>query len=240
MTLGRWRICLLTLAAMTASCFCMAAPDRLIITRHGEKLDKWDLCQIGWERAHALNEQYLGKLATSPLFVKSAPAAIMSMTLHTTQTAQPTAQSWGMPITNYAALAEPTLSHPQLEAMMNRQNQQAVHDLLTAQRYKGQQVLMVWEHFHIASAALEARYPDEAVTLRQLLKLNQPPFADQVPATWPDSNYNFFWIVDFNPDGSIKAFNTRRQIYNDRFSNLPDNTWDAPNNLPTRDRCLTN
>ena len=106
--------------------------------------------------------------------------------------------------------------------------------------YSGKQVLMVWEHFHTASAALESRYPDQRVTLRQLLHLDQPPFAERVPATWPDSNYNFFWIVDFNPDGSIKAFDTKRQNYSGRYANLPDNAWGTPNNLPISSHCLNN
>ena len=238
MSLGLARRALLTLAACVVSVTCLAAPERLVIVRHGEKLNTWQLCQTGLDRAHALSEQYLGKQAAEPLFPQEPPIAIMALTLHTSETAEPTAHSRGMPTTNYLVLPNPKQSRTQLDIEINRQNQLAVHDLLNDARYNGKQVLMFWEHFHTASTALEARYPGEQVTLRQLLKLDQPPFAQQVPATWPDDNYNFFWIVDFNPDGSIKAFNTARQSYSGRYAALPNNDWGAPENLPAHSSCL--
>ena len=59
---------------------------------------------------------------------------------------------------------------------------------------------MTWEHKHIAKAKLEKSYPGELVTLRQLLHLDQ--IAD-VPRSWPDSNYDFFWIVDYAPNNPV-------------------------------------
>lgn len=235
-----WQIGTLTLAALAASGFCVAAPERLVIVRHGEKLNTWQLCPTGWQRAQALSEQYLGNNASLPLFPSTPPAAILTLTLHTSETAQPTAHDRGMPLTTYVSLPNPAMSPSAIEAAMNQQNRQAVQDLLKDPRYNGKQVLMVWEHFHTASAALEARYPGEQVTLRQLLKLNLPPFADQVPDTWPDGNYNFFWVIDFNDDGSIKAFNTVRQRYHDHYAHLPDNDWGTPENLPPDAQCLPN
>ena len=240
MSLRLVQLTLFALAACAVSVSSLAAPDRLVITRHGEKLDTWQLCQIGLDRAQALSDQYLGAHATESLFPNEPPAAIMTLTIHTSETAEPTAYSRAMPTTNYLALPNSNLSVSEFEAEINRQNRQAVHDLMNNPLYKGKQILMFWEHFHTASAALESRYPGEQVTLRQLLKLNQPPFAKQVPATWPDSNYNFLWIVDFNPDGSIKAFSTKRQVYQGRYANLPNNDWDAPEGLPSNSHCINN
>ena len=231
---------LLTLATCVISVSSFAAPERLIIVRHGEKLDTWHLCQTGEERAQSLSDEYLGINATDTLFPTEPPVAILTLTIHTSETAQPTAHSRNLPTTNYIALPSVDTKPLQLETTLNHQNQLAVHDLLNDDRYTGKQVLMFWEHFHTASAALEARYPGELVTLRQLLKLDQPPFANQVPGTWPDSNYNYFWIIDFNPDGSIKAFNTKRQTYRGLHAKLPDNDWGAPENLSNTSRCLKN
>jgi hypothetical protein len=240
MSFRRVRTTLITLTTCLISVSSLAAPERLVIVRHSEKLDTWRLCQTGLDRAQALSDQYLGPNATQPLFSTSPPAAILTLSIHTLETAQPTALSRNIPTTNYVALPSANTSPAAFEAQMNHQNRLAVHDLLNDARYKGKQVLMFWEHFHTASAALEARYPDEQVTLRQLLKLDQPPFDKQVPATWPDSSYNYFWIVDFNADGSIKAFNTERQRYQGRYANLPDNDWGAPEALSAESPCLRN
>jgi len=240
MTYRPIRQSLLALLTLLFSAACFAAPERLVIVRHGEKLDTWHLCQTGLERAQALSIQYLGANAATPMFPTEAPVAIMTLSIHTSETAQPTAHSRNLPTTNYIALPTADISPAQLEAVMNHQNRRAVHDLLNDSRYAGKQVLMFWEHFHTASAALEARYPNEQVTLRQLLKLDQSPFADKVPATWPNSNYNYFWIIDFNPDGSIKAFGTQRQHYTGRYAGLPNNGWGSPDILPTSAHCLKN
>ena len=240
MLFRRVRRTLLTLVTCLISVPTLAAPDRLVITRHGEKLNTWQLCQTGLDRAQALSDQYLGSSASDPLFPGGPPAAIMTLTIHTSETAEPTAHSWGMPATAYLALPGTNRSAAQLETEINQQNRQAVQDLMNNPAYSGKQVLMVWEHFHTASAALESRYPDQRVTLRQLLHLDKPPFAELVPATWPDNNYNFFWIVDFNPDGSVKAFNTKRQVYKGRYDSLPNNDWGAPVRFSDQSACLRN
>ena len=236
----RAQTALVTLATSLISVTSLAAPERLVILRHGEKLNTWQLCQTGLDRGQALSDQYLGLNAKQPLFATSPPVAILTLSIHTSETAQPTAHSRNMPTTNYVALPSADESRNAFETQMNHQNRLAVHDLLNDTRYHGKQVLMFWEHFHTASAALEARYPGEQVTLRQLLKLDQPPFADRVPTTWPDSNYNYFWIVDFNADGSIKAFSTARQRYQGRYAYLPDNDWGTPERLPANSPCLSN
>lgn len=240
MLFRRVRRTLLTLVTCLISVPTLAAPDRLVIARHGEKLNTWQLCQTGLDRAQALSDQYLGSSAIDPLFPGGPPAAIMTLTIHTSETAEPTAHSWGMPATAYLALPGTDRSAAQLETAINHQNRQAVQDLMNNPAFSGKQVLMVWEHFHTASSALESRYPGERVTLRQLLHLDQPPFAGIVPTTWPDSNYNFFWIVDFNPDGSVKAFNTKRQVYKGRYGSLPNNDWGTPERLSDQSACLRN
>jgi hypothetical protein len=93
MSLRLVRLTLFTLAACAVSVNSLAAPDRLVITRHGEKLNTWQLCQTGMDRAQALSDQYLGAHATESLFPNEPPAAIMTLTIHTSETAEPTAYS---------------------------------------------------------------------------------------------------------------------------------------------------
>ena len=78
----------------------------------------------------------------------------------------------------------------------NRRAREAARDALTDPRYAGKTIVMSWEHKHIADAKLEAKFPNEQVTLRQLLHLEK--FAD-APKDWPEGNYDYFWIVDFTP-----------------------------------------
>jgi hypothetical protein len=56
---------------------------------------------------------------------------------------------------------------------LNRRTQEAARDLMVNTLWQGKTVVMVWEHKHIANKKLEKRFPEEAVTLRQLLKLDQ-------------------------------------------------------------------
>ena len=48
------RIALAALILLGALAPSLAAPARIIILRHGEKADKWKLCDIGEQRAYAL------------------------------------------------------------------------------------------------------------------------------------------------------------------------------------------
>ena len=53
------------------------------------------------------------------------------------------------------------------------------------------------EHKHIANEKLEQEFSGTDVTLRQLLNLDK---LSGVPTTWPGSNFDYFWIVDYgNP-----------------------------------------
>ncbi|MGD0531998.1 MAG: hypothetical protein ABSA62_06890 [Methyloceanibacter sp.] len=87
-------LCLLPLAAGGA------APSRIIILRHGEKADAWELCGVGQERADALAAVYLGRDAAKSLFAQGEePAAFLAITLHTLELAAPAAAAWERPLT---------------------------------------------------------------------------------------------------------------------------------------------
>jgi hypothetical protein len=97
-------------------------------------------------------------------------------------------------------------------------------------RWESQTIVMVWEHHHIADAALDAAYP-EAVTLRKLLRLDR---LEGVPETWSGENYDYFWIVDLDSaTGEPKAFRAVKQI----LRGVPTNDWGAPNGLTPESGC---
>ena len=94
---------LLAACAQTA----LAAPARIIILRHGEKADKWKLCEIGQQRADALALNYLGKGAAKSLFTEgNDPAFFFAITLHTLELASPAAASWSKPLILYSVVPE--------------------------------------------------------------------------------------------------------------------------------------
>ena len=50
-----------------------------------------------------------------------------------------------------------------------------------------------------------------------------------VPKTWPDSNYDYFWIVDYTPGNPVPAgFQMVRQAFAAPFDGLPANEWGEP------------
>jgi hypothetical protein len=86
---------LTTLLTTTA----FAAPSRIIILRHGEKANPWRLCEVGVQRANALEATYLGQNATKSLFANGEePAFFFAVTLHTLELAAPSAASWSKPL----------------------------------------------------------------------------------------------------------------------------------------------
>ncbi len=163
-----------------------AAPKRIIIVRHGEKQAPLTLCSVGKERAQALAAQYLSPTSPMSLLKGETPAAIMAITLHTLETARPIARAWGMKIATNPLMLTPIRNTPYFNSLINVQNRKVVDDLLTNPRWHGKTVVMVWEHFHIASAALEKEFAGQQVTLRQLMHLDRIKGA-KVPDTWPDS-----------------------------------------------------
>ena len=202
----------------------LAQPERIIILRHAEKLNRHELCELGKQRAQALVHQFLGQGAGQSLFpAGQKPDAFLAITLHTIETVTPAAQSWNLPVIAFKVSGK-NEDDVAKEAEFIQRTQQAAHEVITDPRYAGKIVVMAWEHNHIAKSKLEEDYPEEQVTLRQLFHLDQ--IAD-VPATWPDSNYDFFWIVDYMPGNPVPTgFHMIRQSFTTPFDSLPANGWD--------------
>ncbi len=214
-------------AAVFAAPTAWAEPARIIIMRHAEKLNPYALCDLGTLRAEALKSQFLGRGATQSLFAAGEkPDAFLAITFHPIETITPAARSWGLPVTAYAVLPKEDDDEAAKEENLSQRTQQAARDVMTDPRYAGKIVVMTWEHKHIAKAKLEKSYPGELVTLRQLLHLDQ--IAD-TPKTWPDTNYDFFWIVDYAPNNPVPTgFRMVRQTFTAPFTQLPANDWDEP------------
>jgi hypothetical protein len=229
----------LTLAALLAAVSLnasLAAPSRLIILRHGEKATAWKLCNVGQDRATALTTSYLGRAAKDSLFKPGeAPAAILAITLHTLELVAPSASSWGTPVTLYSVMPRKDSDDSLPEAALNRRTQEAARDALSNPQWKGKTVVMVWEHKHIANAKLVDDFKGEEVTLRQLLKLDK---LQGVPDTWPSSNYDYFWIVDFADGGDLPtSFRMVKQEFGPDYAEVPSNEWGAPNGLKKKSGC---
>jgi hypothetical protein len=215
-----------------------AVPKRIIILRHGEKQDEYALCTVGQQRALALQANYLGKGAADSLFPDgTGPDGIFALTLHTLELASPVAQSWGLPLQLYSVVPLHGLSRKEQALQLNQRTRQAANAVLTDLRWDGKTVVMVWEHDHIAKKKLEEQFPNEKVTLRQLLNLDR---LQEVPEDWPGGNYDYFWIVDYGNAGS--AIPTRFTLLKHKFPNpyeaVPSNDWGTPENLPKNSGCL--
>ncbi len=212
----------------------VAAPAKIIVLRHGEKHNSWELCATGQARAAALVKTYLGKGAAESLFAAGeAPAAIFAITPHTLELIAPSAATWSMPVSIFPVLPAPHQTKEEEAVLLNGQTRTAAAAVLNDPRFTGKTVVMAWEHDHIANAKLEQRFAPEKVTLRQLLGLER--FAD-VPATWPGENYDYFWIVEFTPGSSTPAsFRMQKQIF-PAGAGVPSNDWGAAQTLP--DSCI--
>ena len=210
--------------ALSLSSSAFAEPARIIILRHAEKLNKHELCEIGSRRAQALAGQFLGKGAAQSLFAAGEkPAAIFAVTIHSLETISPTAQSWELPAIVYSV--PPGDDKDLKDVELNRRTREASQDALSDPRYAGKTIVMSWEHKHIADAKLETKFPNEQVTLRQLLNLDK--FAD-APKDWPEGNYDYFWIVDFAPGKTAPTgFHMVRESFKAPYDDLPANDWDA-------------
>jgi hypothetical protein len=213
-----------------------AAPARIIILRHGEKADKWKLCDIGEQRADALAANYLGQNAAKSLFAAGEePAFFFAITLHTLELTSPAVASWNKPIILYSVVPEAGLDKDEQTKELNRRTQEAASNLMLNPALNGKTVVMVWEHKHIANARLEAKFEGEAVTLRKLLKLDILP---GVPDTWPDATYDYFWIVDFPPNSNVPSkFTMVKQEFGAPFASVPANDWGTPNGLDESSGC---
>jgi hypothetical protein len=228
---------ILAAALATASmAIAVAAPARIIILRHGEKADEWKLCETGQQRAKALAANYLGRGAAKSLFASGEePGFFFAITLHTLELASPAVASWNKPLILYSVVPETGLDQDALTKQLNQRTQEAARNILANPALDGKTVVMVWEHHHIANAELEAKFPDQPVTLRQLLKLDILP---GVPATWPDDNFDYFWIVEYDANSNVPArFSMVKQEFGAPFAALPANDWGAPNGLEAGSGC---
>ena len=227
------------LALAVLLCWCwlaaaFAAPSRIIILRHGEKEGAWKLCGVGQARADALAATYLGRNAANSLFAAGEePAAFLAITPHTLELAAPAAATWDLPVTMFSVL--PQKGADVFEKAFYRRTQEAAAALLANPAWQGKTVVMVWEHKHIANAKLEAKFEGEAVTLRKLLNLDV--LAD-VPDTWPDATYDYFWIVDFPANSNVPSkFTMVKQEFGAPFASVPTNDWGTPNGLDESSGC---
>ena len=218
-------LALLTTAASIAPV--QAVPKRIILLRHGEKANAAELCSVGQERAIALRDTYLGRSASNDSLLEGqTPAAFLAITLHTQETTMPSATSWGRPVQSFGVL--PTdAGKTQLMDALARATQKAAAAVLENPQWHDRTVVMTWEHKHIANKEIERQNPGQEVTLRQLLNLEQ---ISGVPAQWPGTNYDYFWVIDFDPDRSAipTRFAMVKQSYSAPFNNLPHNNWDTP------------
>jgi hypothetical protein len=204
---------LAALAGVLGAEAAQAQPSRIIISRHGEKKDDASLCKVGKLRAQALAAQYLGKgaPANDTIFGKGGkPDAFFAVTVHTQETAQPSAESWGKQLTVFS------------EGGLDAETKGAAAALDLA-AYNGKVVVVVWEHKHIAEEDSSGKEASD--TLRALLKLDQIPGVD-VPVKWEGDNYDYFWIVDYT--GSQPTFTVIQQNYTDAaYAQVPNNAWGA-------------
>src|SRR6266508_755529 len=147
------RLSLAVVLATTSIVAVAAAPARIIILRHGEKADKWKLCDIGEQRAGALAANYLGQNAAKSLFAAGEePAFFFAITLHTLELAAPAVASWDKPIILYSVVPEAGLDKDEQTKELNRRTQEAASNLMLNPALNGKTVVMVWEHKHIANA----------------------------------------------------------------------------------------
>lgn len=238
-------ICRLGAAVLGAALFCLilapvveAVPKRIIILRHGEKHDSYELCSVGQQRSLALEENYLGKNAAKSLFSKGTrPAGIFAVTLHCLLLVSPAARSWDMPIQLYSVVPLDGLTKHEEKLQLNKRTQEAAHDVLTNPRWNGKTVVMAWEHDHIAKKKLEDEFKGEKVTLRQLLNLYK---LATVPKDWHGGNYDYFWIIDYGNAGSPipTKFTSIKQVFPPPYyDTVPHNAWGTSEDLPDGSGC---
>jgi hypothetical protein len=200
------------------------APSKIIILRHGEKANPFEMCCTGVHRSVALAEQYLGKPATpvSSLFKSDKePAAFFAITLHTIETASPSAQSWGLPVTVFGAVPLIGSAFGESDTVLDTRTAQAVDDLRDP-KWTGKTIVMVWEHKRIAGTG-------QPVSLYDLLGLAK--LGNTVPTKWHGENYDYFWEITFAA-GVPTGFTSTKQVYAPPYDGLPHNDWGTPAILP--------
>ena len=211
-----------------------AVPRRIILLRHGEKANATSLCSVGQQRAIALRDTYLGRNASNnSLLEGQTPAAFLAITVHTEETSTPSATSWGLPVRSFGVIPI-NAGNEQLMAGLARATQAAAADILQNPLWENRTVVMTWEDKHIANKGIERQNAGTNVTLRQLLNLDR---IAGVPAKWPGTNYDYFWIIDYADQNSAipTSFEMVKQTYPAPFNTLPHNDWNTPlpSNFPS-------
>jgi hypothetical protein len=179
--------------------------------------------------ARALANRYLGRGADASLFPGgSGPDAFFAITLHTLELISPVAMTWRKPVVTFSALPVRGQSAADKLRMLNDRTQEAAADVMT--NWARKTIVMVWEHHHIADQKLADSFRDQKVTLRQLLNLEA---VDSAPKTWPDENYDYFWMVDYDA-GSPRPtrFEMVKQSFPVPYQQLPSNDWGKKALLP--------
>jgi len=231
---------LIRLAAATVLAACVtaasAAPSRIIILPQGESADPWKMCEIGQQRAKALALTYLGRDAVKSLFAEGdEPAFFFAVTPRTAELASPSVASWNKPVILYSVTPQTAQSEEDFIKALNQRTREAARNVLTNPTVEGKTVVMVWERGHIASEAVEAKFENKAVTLRQLFKLDILP---GVPKTWPGETHDYFWIVDFPENSNVPSkFLMMKQEFGASFPRVPSNDWDTPDGLDAASGC---
>lgn len=240
-------------ASLVAALPAAAVPARVILLRHGEKDGPLQLCSIGRERARALVDYYLGKNAKKSLLRPGeAPTAILGLSLHTLETIYPVADSWEQPVIFYSVMPEMVDGKLVIrQDKLAERNRQAVHDIFTKPEWRGGTLIMNWEHDHIARRRLDIELtpkqraklqekhpgmviPTKATTLYDLMDLA----GIKVPDDWPGDTYDYFWIIDFDPESEVpSAFTMIKQEFGPPYENLPHNDWGTPENISASAGC---
>ena len=204
----------LALAGVLGAEAAQSHPARIVILRHGEKKNGSELCSVGQLRAQALSDQYLGKGApgNDTIFGKGGkPDTFFAVTVHTQETAVPSAKSWGKQLTIFSLPRK----DPNEESDLDEQTKKAA-TALDSPEYDGKIVVVVWEHKHIAKKDLN----EDGDTFRSLLKLD-------APKTWEGVNYDFFWIVDYRTP-QPKFTSIQQEYTAAAYAQVPDNAWAEP------------
>ncbi len=213
----------------------IAMPSRVILLRHGEKAGPYELCKVGQRRAQALAEQYLGKDATQALFrSEEKPAAILTITPHTDETASPIALTWPMIVRGYSVVQGHGLKD--WYSAFGPRTRQAVQDMGDLPEWEGKTIVVIWDNTRIVQEK-HPRYrtDDISVTLYNLLGLDA---LEGVPDEWADENYNYFWIIDFDPKtGKPVKFEMKKQEFTGKYADLPQNDWGKPSGLKKKSGC---
>lgn len=154
----------------------LATPHRVIILRHAENGDSKFVLSPKGEVRALALAKYFKGLPSITFHLP--PDAIFAAEIHTLETISPTAQAFNMFIGDYF-----TLNVEQIPEF----NVQLSNLLLGSPLYDNKVIIICWEHNNIPPLA-------------HLLG------ATQAPNKWPGKDFDHFWIITYNPDGSVASF----------------------------------